>query len=54
MSFKAPLTGILYALEIPYKRDIEASAFLWSVPVVLIAYVASQLLIKPHIRVQPH
>jgi CIC family chloride channel protein len=35
-AFKAPLTGILYALEIPYKSDIEASAFLWSVPTALL------------------
>jgi CIC family chloride channel protein len=52
-AFKAPLTGILYALEIPYKRDIEASAFLWSIPAAITAYAASQILIKPHIRVEP-
>lgn len=52
-AFKAPLTGILYALEIPYKIGIEASAFLWSIPTALTAYVVSQLLIEPHIRIKP-
>ncbi|MGC8940294.1 MAG: chloride channel protein, partial [Candidatus Bathyarchaeia archaeon] len=26
--FKAPLTGILFALEIPYKRDVETEVFI--------------------------
>jgi CIC family chloride channel protein len=52
-AFKAPLTGIPYALEIPYKSGIEASAFPWSVPTALTAYVVSQLLIEPHIRIKP-
>jgi CIC family chloride channel protein len=52
-SFKAPLTGILYALEIPYKRGVEAGAFLWAVPSAIAAYITSQLLIEPHARIEP-
>jgi len=51
--FKAPMTGIFYALEIPYKRGVEADAFTWAIPSAVVAYVTSQLLIEPHIRVYP-
>jgi len=41
--FKAPLTGILLALEIPYKRDIEKDAFIPAALSSVSAYVFSIL-----------
>ncbi|WP_440060022.1 chloride channel protein [Thermogladius sp. 4427co] len=52
-AFQAPLTGILYALELPYKRDLEAPAFLYAVASSLTAYLVSRLLVEPHIRRGP-
>ena len=53
-AFKAPLTGILYALEIPYKRDVEGPAFLYAIPSAVTAYLVSQALLKPHILIPSH
>jgi len=39
--FKAPLTGILLALEIPYKRDIEAMVFVPASIASITAYFVS-------------
>ncbi|MEM4833492.1 MAG: chloride channel protein, partial [Thermosphaera sp.] len=39
--FKAPLTGILFALEIPYKRDIEAEVFIPASIASITAYFTS-------------
>lgn len=52
-AFKAPLTGILYALEIPYKRDVEGPAFIYSIPSAVAGYLVSQALLKPHISIPP-
>ena len=39
--FKAPLTGILFALEIPYKRDLAKEAFIPATVSSLLAYFIS-------------
>ncbi|MGQ9550839.1 MAG: chloride channel protein [Candidatus Bathycorpusculaceae bacterium] len=41
--FKAPLTGILLALEIPYKRDIETEVFVPASIASITAYFTSTL-----------
>jgi CIC family chloride channel protein len=41
--FKAPLTGILFALEIPYKRDIETEVFVPASIASVTAYFVSAL-----------
>ncbi|MCL7398087.1 MAG: chloride channel protein [Thaumarchaeota archaeon] len=41
--FKAPLTGILFALEIPYKRDFETEVFIPASIASLTAYFTSVL-----------
>ena len=38
--FKAPLTGIVFALEVPYKDDIARKAFLPSIISGVVSYVA--------------
>jgi len=42
--FKAPFTGILFVLEMPYKFDIEKDAFFEATTASLAAYVVSILL----------
>ena len=42
--FKAPFTGILFVLEMPYKFDIEKDAFFEATTASLIAYLVSILL----------
>ena len=39
--FKAPLTGILFALEIPYKRDVETEVFIPASIASISAYFTS-------------
>ncbi|MBS7638442.1 chloride channel protein [Candidatus Bathyarchaeota archaeon] len=39
--FKAPLTGILYAIEIPYQRDLVREAFIPATFSSLVAYLIS-------------
>jgi CIC family chloride channel protein len=39
--FKAPLTGILFALEIPYKRDVETEVFVPASIASITAYFTS-------------
>ncbi|MGB9853617.1 MAG: chloride channel protein [Candidatus Bathyarchaeales archaeon] len=41
--FKAPLTGILFAIEIPYKRDIETEIFVPASIASVTAYFVSAL-----------
>jgi len=41
--FKAPLTGILFALEIPYKRDVETEVFIPASIASIIAYFTSAI-----------
>jgi CIC family chloride channel protein len=41
--FRAPLTGILFALELPYKRDIETGAFIPASIASITAYFASAI-----------
>ncbi|MCR8456038.1 MAG: chloride channel protein, partial [Crenarchaeota archaeon] len=41
--FKAPLTGILFALEIPYKRDIETEVFIPASIASVSAYFTSAI-----------
>lgn len=41
--FRAPLTGILFALEIPYKRDIETEVFIPASIASITAYFASAI-----------
>jgi CIC family chloride channel protein len=41
--FKAPLTGILFALEIPYKRDVETEVFIPASMASITAYFTSDL-----------
>lgn len=53
-AFKAPFTGILYALEVPYRRDLEASAFLYAIPASITGYLVSQALVQPHLHVPTH
>jgi CIC family chloride channel protein len=43
--FKAPLTGILLALEIPYKRDIETEVFIPASIASITAYFTSAITI---------
>ncbi|MEM1915639.1 MAG: chloride channel protein [Candidatus Nezhaarchaeales archaeon] len=43
--FKAPLTGILFALEIPYKRDIEAEVFIPASIASITAYFTSTIIL---------
>lgn len=45
--FKAPLTGILFALEIPYQRDLAKDAFIPATFSSLIAYFVSIWLLGP-------
>ncbi|MEM0379078.1 MAG: chloride channel protein [Thermosphaera sp.] len=49
-SFQAPLTGILFALEIPYKQDLEAPVFLHAAIASITAFIVSHLLIGPTAR----
>ncbi|MEM1635965.1 MAG: chloride channel protein [Thermosphaera sp.] len=49
-SFQAPLTGILFALEIPYMRDLEAPVFIHAAIASITAYIFSHLLIGPTAR----
>jgi len=39
--FRAPLTGILFALEIPYKRDIEREVFIEASIASIVAYIVT-------------
>jgi len=41
--FKAPLTGILFALEIPYKRDVETEVFIPASMASITAYFTSAI-----------
>jgi CIC family chloride channel protein len=41
--FKAPLTGILFALEIPYKRDVETEVFIPASIASITAYFTSAI-----------
>lgn len=41
--FKAPLTGILFALEIPYKKDVETEVFVPASIASITAYFTSAL-----------
>jgi len=43
--FKAPLTGILFALEIPYKRDVETEVFIPASIASITAYLTSALIL---------
>ncbi|MEM0252956.1 MAG: chloride channel protein [Candidatus Bathyarchaeia archaeon] len=43
--FKAPLTGILFALEIPYKRDIETEVFIPASIASVTAYFTSAIIL---------
>ncbi|MEM4445156.1 MAG: chloride channel protein [Thermofilum sp.] len=43
--FKAPLTGILFALEIPYKKDIEAEIFIPASIASIAAYFTSAIIL---------
>jgi len=45
--FRAPLTGILFALEIPYRRDIEGEAFIEAVIASITAYAIFILINGP-------
>jgi CIC family chloride channel protein len=40
-SFKAPLTGLLFALELPYRRDLEKDAFIEAAIACSAAYLVS-------------
>jgi CIC family chloride channel protein len=39
--FKAPLTGVLFALEVPYKRDVETEVFIPASIASIVAYLTS-------------
>ncbi|MEM1753363.1 MAG: chloride channel protein [Candidatus Methanomethylicaceae archaeon] len=43
--FKAPLTGILFALEIPYKRDFETEVFIPASIASITAYFTSAIIL---------
>jgi len=45
--FRAPLTGMLFALEIPFKRDIETEAFIEAIVASISAYLVFVLIIGP-------
>lgn len=47
--FKAPLTAILFAIEVPYKRDVEKEAFVEVAVAAAVAYMISVALsgVKP-------
>ena len=51
--FKAPLTGILFALEIPYQRDLAKQAFIPATFSSLIAYFVSVGTLGPQ-HIFPH
>ncbi|MBC7113457.1 MAG: chloride channel protein [Candidatus Methanomethyliales bacterium] len=51
--FKAPLTGILFALEIPYQRDLAKQAFIPATFSSLIAYFVSVGMLGPQ-HIFPH
>ncbi|MEM4625063.1 MAG: chloride channel protein [Thermosphaera sp.] len=53
-SFQAPLTGILFALEIPYKQDFEAPVFSHAAIASITAFIVSHLLIGPTARPWKH
>ncbi|MGC8673939.1 MAG: chloride channel protein [Thermoprotei archaeon] len=36
---KAPLTGILFAIEVPYRQDLEHHVFLPAIPMAVISYL---------------
>jgi len=36
---KAPLTGILFAIEVPYRQDLEHHVFLPAVPMAVVSYL---------------
>lgn len=45
--FKAPLTGILFALEIPYKRDLEKEVFIEASVASVTAYLVTVAMLGP-------
>jgi CIC family chloride channel protein len=45
--FKAPLTGILFGLEIPYKRDLEKEVFIEASIASVMAYLVSVAILGP-------
>jgi len=45
--FKAPLTGILFALEIPYKRDLEKEVFIEASIASLTAFLVTVSILGP-------
>ncbi len=40
-SFKTPLTGLLFALELPYRRDLEKESFIEAAIASSTAYLVS-------------
>jgi len=45
--FKAPLTGILFSLEIPYKRDLEKEVFVEATLASVTAYLVTVFFLGP-------
>ena len=45
--FRAPLTGMLFALEIPFRKDIESEAFLEAIIASVAAYLTFIFIIGP-------
>lgn len=39
--FRAPLTGTVFALEIPYMYDVETGVFIWALVSVIISYTVT-------------
>jgi CIC family chloride channel protein len=42
--FRAPLTGVLFAMEIPYRRDIESEAYIEAIVSSVVSYLVITLL----------
>lgn len=45
--FRAPLTGMLFALEIPFRKDIESEAFLEAIIASIVSYLTFVFIIGP-------
>ncbi len=45
--FRAPMTALAFAIEIPYKRDIESAVFLEAIISTFLAYVITVLIAGP-------
>jgi CIC family chloride channel protein len=42
--FRAPLTGVLFAMEIPYRRDIESEAYIEAIVSSVVSYLVIALI----------